>query len=380
VSRAFALLSLLVGLGLLFGFGWLAVDSGLDAAAFPREPKVMSLTELAGLRHTPRGTWVKLVGPFHVDLGPVQPSEGGPSYVLLSDPLRTARLVVAREFPVELARSSPGPSSPPQWSGVPAVYRTHSKGSYPDLPHGLAFDEAPWSGSDPPLVILWTYSGPENSRLGLVLAPFFALLGLFVMAYAWSNLRPKPDTADAVWTGDALPQSVRLGPKAGRKLQTYASVLLALGLVWLGAFGSLLWTRGQLGPSSAHLLGVGVVLLVLGVALGAQARRVAGHDYFAALVWLPVRQSRAVRSEGIATGVLAYELEVPAGIQPSSLTAHSSPLHGGLVFKSAARTEVLAARPLHSTDLVVLSSTLDEIRENPLAPLAHPRHRLTRIA
>jgi len=201
-----------------------------------------------------------------------------------------------------------------------------------------------------------------------------------VAVFALGNLRRRPETMDAMWTGDDLPQSVRLGRQAGRKLRIYALILLGFGVAWLGGFGYLEGVRGHLGPSSLHLLAVGMVLVLLGAILWVRARRVSAHEYFAALVWLPVRKSQAVRSEGIATGVTAYELEMPAGTKPNVVTAHSSGLHGGLVFRDASRAEVLAARPLHSSDVIVLSSSLEEIRENPLAPLAHPRHRLKRLA
>src|SRR5688572_15990405 len=191
MSRAFAILSLLVGLGMFFGSAWLAVDVGLDAAAFPAAPKEMALPELAGLRRVPRGSWVRLVGPFEIEAKPVQPNAGGPYYVLLRDPQRTAHLVVTGEVPSELGRPWRPESSQPAWTGVPTVHRTHgSEPSYRDLPRSLAFDGVDWSGpSDPPLVILWTHSGPRNSRIGLVIAPLLALVGLRVAVFALGNLR-----------------------------------------------------------------------------------------------------------------------------------------------------------------------------------------------
>jgi hypothetical protein len=47
--------------------------------------------------------------------------------------------------------------------------------------------------------------------------------------------------------------------------------------------------------------------------------------------------------------------------------------------RDASRSEILAARPLHSSEILVLSSSLREVRENPLAPMAHPRHRLVKL-
>lgn len=211
------------------------------------------------------------------------------------------------------------------------------------------------------------------------MSPVLALVGLFVGLTGFWNLRRPTRTLDVAWGDGELPKAVRLGPKAGGRTRTYAAILLGFGLIWLGGFGSLLLQRGRLGPQAWVVLSVGAVLLVLGTALALQARRVSGHRYFADLVWLPVVRTFAVRSEGVSTGVQAYELEIPRDAQPRALTVHSSSLHGGLVFRDASRAEVLAARPLHSPHVIVLSSSMSEIEENPLAPLAHPRHRVRQL-
>jgi len=371
MSRAFALVSLLVGLGMFIGFGWLAVDCALDLRAFPQRPHGRTLAELAKTTHAPRGAWVRLVGPAEVAAGPVQPNSGGPHYVLLRSIESSAFVVVATELP--------GASAP--FVGVPSVHRTTEHGPrYARLPTGLHFRAVPWArGPGQRVVILWTHSGPENSRLGVLMAPLFALLGLFVSFYAQRQLHRPALTKDVVWPEGELPKAVRLGPRAGARTRAHALILLGLGLAWLVVFGWMDFARGRLEPSSFVVLSVGAGLLGLGAGLWLLARRVSGHQYFADLVWLPVARTFAVKSEGFSTGVQAYEVERPLGAKPGALTVHSSPVHGGLVFRDAARSAVLAARPLHSTDLLVLSSTLQEIPENPLAPLAHPRHRVRPI-
>jgi hypothetical protein len=371
MSRLFAILTLLVGAGLFLTFGAFAVDSALDLQAFPERPGRWTLEELADLRRVPRGLWVTLRGPYEVEAAPVRPNAGGPSYVLLRDPARSAFLVVAGD-----ALDSKRP-----WTGVPAVHAAAQAGSeYRKLPRGLQFPGFAWTSiPSGRIVILWTHAGPADSRTGVFLSPALALLGLFVGLTGLRNLRRPRPTLDVAWGEGDLPKAVRLGRKAGGQLRTYAAILLGFGLLWLGTFGALEVQRGRMGPQTWVLLSVGVVLVALGTALALQARRVSGHRYFADLLWLPVLRTFAVRSEGIATGVQAYELEMPRGAKQKALTVHSSALHGGLVFRDASRTEVLAARPLHSPHFIVLSSSLSEIEENPLAPLAHPRHRVRQL-
>lgn len=366
MSRLFAAVTLLVGLGLFLGFGWLGVDSALDLQAFPERPGRRTLQELADLRRIPRGFWVTLSGQYEAQAAPIQPNPGGPYYVILSDPDRTAYLVVAGDA---LASTQP-------WTGGPDIRRVTEAGStYRSLPRGLAFPEVPWSRMpEGRVVILWTHLGPHNSRTGVLLYPALALVGLFVGLTGLLNLRRPARTLDVVWGDRDLPRAVRLGPKAGSQTRVYAAILLAFGLLWLGAFGALELQRGRLGPQTGILLSVGAVFVVLGTALAVHARRISGHRYFADLIWLPVVRTFAVRSEGVSTGVQAYELEMPPDAKPKALTVHSSSLHGGLVFRDASKAEVLAARPLHSSDVIVLSSSLSEIEESPLAPLAHPRH------
>ena len=67
---------------------------------------------------------------------------------------------------------------------------------------------------------------------------------------------------------------------------------------------------------------------------------------------------------------------LPPDASPRALTAHSGGTSLGLVFRDASRSEVLCARPLQSTQIVVLTAALDEIAESPLAPLSHPRRHL----
>lgn len=371
MSRLFAAVTLLVGLGLLLGFGWLGVDSALDLHAFPERPGRWTVQELADLRRVPRGLWVTLTGPYEVEAAPIRPNAGGPYYMLLRDPVTSAVLVVAGD-----ALDSQRP-----FTGVPAIRGASQAASqYRGLPHGLEFPGFAWSSiPSGRVVILWTHAGPDDARTGVLLCPALALIGLFVGLTGLRNLRRPARTMDVAWGEGELPKSVRLGPKAGGQTRVYAASLLGFGLLWLGAFGALEIQRGRLGPQTGVLLSVGVSFVVLGTALALHARRASGHRYFAELIWLPVVRTFAVRSEGISTGVQAYELEMPRDVKPKALTVHSSAMHGGLVFRDASRTEVLAAHPLHSSHVIVLSSSLSEIEENQLAPLAHPRHRVRQL-
>jgi hypothetical protein len=374
MSRTYAIVSLLVGLAMLLTFGWIGVDSILDLNAFPAAPTETTLPQLAALRDAPRGTWVRLAGDFELEAGPVAPDSRGPRYLLVRK--GESRLVVAyepKDFPRALTERV--------WTGVPEVHRTNSKGSsYRRLPHDLAFAGVDWANwADPRVVILWTHAGPVDSRIGRVLGPVLALVAALVVWYALSQLRPGRQTMDVVWPGAALPTSVRVSGFAGEKAKQYSFILFCLAVLWLVGFAAVDLTKDELDLRVLFALGFGGVLLLLAGALWLRARRASGHEYFARLLWLPVRSTYALSSEGIATGVMAYELDLPAGTKPSKLTVHSSSVHGGLVFRDASRLEILAAQPFHSSDVLVLSSTLREIRDNPLAPLSHPRHRLIEL-
>src|SRR5688572_3602284 len=131
MSRPFALVSLLVGLALFLGFGWLGLEAILDTYAFPAKPSEVTVPELARIRGQRRGTWVRVAGNFEFEAGPVRPNEGGPHYLLLRE--QGARLIVTFE-PLE----HPQALKERAWSGVPTIHRTTSKQrAYRQLPHNL---------------------------------------------------------------------------------------------------------------------------------------------------------------------------------------------------------------------------------------------------
>lgn len=185
---------------------------------------------------------------------------------------------------------------------------------------------------------------------------------------------------DAAWGDDALPETACVSGFSGPKAQEYAGLLFCLGVFWVFGFGYLDFSDGRLDLRVAVGMGFGAVLLLWLGALWLRARRASAHEHLAGLIWLPVRRSYPIRSDGIASEVRVYELDLPAGAKPSRLTVHSSALHGRFVFRDASRSEVLAARLFQSNQVLVLSSSLREIREDPLAPLSHPRHRLVKLA
>jgi hypothetical protein len=300
MSRVMPVACVVVGLGMAAGFGAISVDSLLDYRAFPAAPKPVSVAQLAAMTSAPRGTWVRLVDP-QPDCSRGYATPYDTPYALVGDGKTHAVAIVSIDHPPpcqDLARI--------ELTGVPAVYRTVDGTAGTALPDKLAWTGVDW-GKWPAnrAVILWTRSGPNNSRTGIWVGAGFALLGLGVFWYGvrWLKLR----------VGDA----VAVDPNKF--------------------------------PSTVQLASRGATTLP------------------AAVVWLPVLRVDEVRSRGIATDVTLYLLQSPPPVTPLAtrgsrpLSVHTGPGKAGLIFRTPAREAVAAARPAGSDDYVIIRSDLAEL-------------------
>jgi len=296
MSRLMPALSVLVGLGLGGGFGAIAVDSLLDYRAFPKTPTPVTVAQLAAMKSVPRGTWVRVVDAKpDCDHGFAKPHET--SYVLMGE---GHAVIGAFERPPPCRSWKTA-----ELTGVPSLHRTVEGAPGKEMPNGLApssFGPQRWPDG---AVILWTWSGPHDSRTGIWLGGGFALLGVFLTWYGVRGLRPRiPDAV--VVDPDQFPSTVQLTKRAGATLP-------------------------------------------------------------ATVVWLPVLRVEAVKARGITTDVTLYELALPATVSPlatrarRTLSAHTGPGVAGLIFRSPERDAVAAARPAGSEELVVIRSDLAEL-------------------
>jgi hypothetical protein len=297
VGRLVPISCVLVGLALAAGFGAIGVDSLLDRRAFPGAPIPITVAQLAAMKVVPRGTWVKLVDA-HPDCvqGYAKPSDT--SYVLVGDGKTASRVIAALNEPpscAELGRR--------EFTGVPSLRRTASTVDGKDLPHELAWRGVDWQRwPEQRAVILWTWSGPDDSWMGIWLGAGFGVLGLLVTWYGVSWLKPR--TSDAVVIDESVfPTTFRLARHA-----------MPATVVWLPVLRSY--------EVTARGLGTGVTIYELKLPpnvapLETQSQRV--------------------------------------------LTADSSPHKAGLIFGSDDRTTVAAVRPSGSKEHVILRSNLAEV-------------------
>jgi len=319
MGRFMAVSTVIVGLGFAAGFGALSVDSLLDYRAFPATPSPVTVADLAKTTAVARGTWVRVVDAVpDCAHGYAKPHD--PSYVLVGDG-KTSSVVIAQfDAPPrcdDLARTG--------FTGVPSVHRTVESIPGSDLPYGLAWARVEWKQWPAQrAVILWTRSGPENSRTGIWVGAGLALLGLFLVWYGVRWLLPR--------LGDAVVVDPSLFP---------STVPLR--------------SRGGMTPP-------------------------------ATVVWLPVLRVEEVKGRGISTDVWIYLLALPAPVSPLAtgkprvISAHTGPGKSGLIFRSAARDAVAAARPAGSENYVVLRTDLRmlDLREDARKELRTRQLRLGR--
>lgn len=301
MARFMPLACVVVGLGLAVGFGAMALDSALDYRAFPSAPVPITVARLAAMTTVPRGTWVSVIDAQpDCRHGYAKPQDT--AYVLLGDG-QTRSLVIAalNEAPScqQLTRA--------HFTGVPSLRRTVEGAPGKDVPYGLAWpgvDWQTWPGHR--AVVLWTWSGPGDSRIGIWLGLGFSLLGLLLTAYGARWLRPRVGDTFVV-DPSQFPETLQLKQRGGASLP-------------------------------------------------------------ARVVWLPVIRAQAVTARGLATDVTLYELELPANATPlatqRTFSAHTGPGHAGLIFRSAARDAVAAALAAGSSTFVLLRSDLAELEQS----------------
>jgi len=300
MSRVMALACVVVGLGLALGCGWLVVQAVLDYRAFPASPTPVTVAELRAMKSVPRGTWVSVVDA-HPDCARGYAKPYDTPYVFLGDGKGPSVVIAALRMNLPCEKLSSG-----NFRGVPSLCRTVDGAPGNALPDALAWPGVDWGRwPEHRAVILWTWSGPENSRTGIWLGGLFALLGVFVTWYGLRWLRPRVGDAVVV-DPDQFPTTV------------------------------------QLAKGSRSMLP-------------------------ATVAWLPVLRSELVKSRGISTDVTIYYLQAPVSVSPLAtgnqrmISAHSGPGVAGLIFRTAERDAVAAARPAGSEKLVVLRSDLAEL-------------------
>jgi len=302
---------IVVGLVLAVWFGGIGVDSFLDYRAFPAAPTRVTVAQLAAMKAMPRGTWVTLsdAQPDCVH-GYARPND--PAYVIVGDGKTAASVIVALSLP-RLGEPPPCSSlAERELSGVPSLRATVEGAPGRGLPHELAWPGVDWQKwPQQQAVFLWTWSGPSDSRTGIWLGVGLGLLGVWLTWYGVRALLPKPPDVCVV-DPTQFPATVQLARRVGPQLP--ASVL-----------------------------------------------------------WLPVLRAEAVKARGIATRVTIYELETPPNAAPlaartsRTLSAHTGPGIAGLIFRSAKRDAVAAARPAGSDTIVILRSDLAQLDLSPEA-------------
>lgn len=292
--------TVLVGLGMALGCGWLSVSSLLDYRAFPKAPTPVTVAQLAALKTVPRGTWISVVDA-RPDCGRGYAKPYDTSYVFVGDGKSPSVAIAAFDMNVPCDKLVAS-----DFSGVPTVCGTVDGGPGHALPDALAWPGVDWQRwPEHRAVILWTWSGPKNSRTGIWLGGLFALLGVFLTWYGIRWLRPRVGDTVVV-DPDQFPTTVQLAKGSGSILP-------------------------------------------------------------ATVVWLPVLRAEAVKARGIATDVTIYYLQRPESVSPLAtadrrmITAHTGPGVAGLIFRTAERSAVAAARPAGSETVVVLRSDLAEL-------------------
>jgi hypothetical protein len=301
MGRLMPVATVLVGLGLGVGFGSITVDSLLDYRAFPKTPTPVTVAQLSALTSVPRGTWVSVVDA-QPDCARGYAKPYDTSYVVIGDGRTPAVAIAALNLSVPCEKLTAA-----DFSGVPALCRTVDGAPGNALPDGLAWPGSDWQRwPEHRAVILWTWSGPHNSRTGIWLGGLFALLGASLTWYGIRWLRPRAGDAVVV-DPDQFPTTVQL-------------------------------RKGSTLPAS--------------------------------IVWLPVLRSELVNARGISTEVTIYHLQLPENVSPLAtktqrvITAHTGPGFAGLIFRSTARDAVAAARSAGSEKVVVLRSDLADLELN----------------
>jgi hypothetical protein len=164
----------LVGLAMFLGFGALFVSEWRELGAYPATPTPMTVHE-AVLREDPGlGAWVELID-VHFPCDQQEQIVSGSRYRLGFGDTVDDRIIVSGRQECS--------DAPVRVTGVLA---TASPGRIVDLEFpGFDFEHWPraWQST------LWTESGPEDSRFGVVLMPPFALIGLLILAFFW---KPEP--------------------------------------------------------------------------------------------------------------------------------------------------------------------------------------------
>jgi hypothetical protein len=223
------------------------------------------------------------------------------AYALVGDGKTPSVIIAAINSPPPCERLTRA-----ELTGVPSLRRTVDGAPGSALPDGLAWSNVDFQKwPEHRAVILWTWSGRNNSRTGIWLGAVFALLGLGLVWYGIRWLRPRIGSAVVV-DQTQFPSTVQLTKREGSTLP-------------------------------------------------------------ATVVWLPVLRVQAVNARGLSTGVTLYELGLPENVAPlaartqRTLSTHTGPTVAGLIFRSRERDAVAAARPAGSERFVVIRSDLAEL-------------------
>jgi hypothetical protein len=285
----------LVGLGMFLGFGALFVSSWRELRAFPEVPTPMTVRD-AVLREDPGdGAWVELVDVrFPCDQEEQRP--GSTSYRLGFGETDDDRIIVSGTRPCS--------DSPVRVSGVLATARP---GRIVDLEFpGYDFEHWPraWQSA------LWTDNGPEDSRIGIVLMPPFALMGLIVLAFFW---KPEPTRSAKL---ENLSQEQGGAPwREGERVLPARSLQLANGSLYdrVLSFSALIiigWMMGVLAWFSVTSMG-GVFGVIAGLFFGVLGGGVIYAALKAAWSWRQSAAPDGPRVEALAR--LEYERSMDVG-------------------------------------------------------------------
>lgn len=309
VGRA---LGALVGLAMALGFGALLWGVVADLRAFPDTPRRVTVAEAVASADIPRGAWVTLTDlrcPRRFGEG--RGASGRQRYRLGTGADGQARIVLAGR---DLSRCDDGPTT---MTGVLGSSR-------PGRIVGLEFPGQPWSAwPTAHQVTLWTESGPDDSRAGLVFLPWMSALGLVVaLFYAW------PRAVERVRRGRSLgqldpgrvahlrassdPKGLAILPTRSLSMSPSSWRSVAALVASLGVLGGLLVSLGgwALGDRMGNLRAAGVVGVL--VALGLGALVLLGAALWALglrVVWRAVAHARAFRGPRVEVLVPLEETE-----------------------------------------------------------------------
>ncbi|MFT3775633.1 MAG: hypothetical protein QM820_60575 [Minicystis sp.] len=225
-STIVGLFLLAIGLFLTLLAGSLTVDTILDLRAFPAAPRPITVAEAAAMVEPPRGAWVRLVDAQVDCRYPARHGGSGPDvYTFLTDATGKPRVLVSTPAPGPIACGDAAPAP-----GVGVL-----KAGTPGRIVGLEWPGLDWrQWPTAHMTMLWTSSGPSDSRLGLLVVPLVMLPGLLLLFIGGSSVRdglrarraPPPKLAEVAF---AMPLST--GASA---LQLFGGSLVVFQLIVFG--------------------------------------------------------------------------------------------------------------------------------------------------